>query len=236
MSVRSIFMFGLFLALVLIITALWSNNEELASLLLDGNDLQSRILELGLWGPLAIIAIMIVGVVISPIPTAPIAVASGAAFGHFWGTVYVIAGAELGSILAFYLARVLGRKTIQRWLGRPLARGYLGSQNALMAFVFLSRLLPFISFDLISYAAGITNLKFWRFAVATLVGIIPASFLLAHLGNTITNSEVGRIFIALIVFSCFIAISLIISVIRERKNRKGQTLDMGEKPEEKVNL
>ncbi len=51
-----------------------------------------------------------------------------------------------------------------------------------MATVFVSRLLPFVSFDVISYAAGLSKITFWRFGLATFAGIVPASFVLTHLG------------------------------------------------------
>ncbi len=60
-----------------------------------------------------------------------------------------------------------------------------------MWMVFVSRLMPFVSFDLISYAAGLSVLKPWRFALATLAGIIPASFLLAHFGVQAVAAESG---------------------------------------------
>jgi uncharacterized membrane protein YdjX (TVP38/TMEM64 family) len=139
--------------------------------------------QLGRWGPVLIIGLMTLAVVASPIPSAPIALASGAVYGHFSGTFYVLIGAELGALIAFMLARALGRDTLQRWFGARIDSGLLGSQNALMLMVFGSRLLPFVSFDLMSYAAGLSVLRFWRFAMATLAGIVPASFFLAHLGG-----------------------------------------------------
>ena len=139
------------------------------------------------WGPLLIIGLMIVAVVMSPIPSAPIALASGAAYGHVWGTIYVIIGAEAGALIAFAVARILGRDILQRWFGEKIDAGLLGSQNALTATVFLSRLMPFVSFDLISYAAGLSCLRVWRFALSTLAGIIPASFLLAHFGGEMAS-------------------------------------------------
>ena len=95
----------------------------------------------------------------------------------------VVAGAETGALIAFALARFLGRETIRRWLGDGVERGLVGSQNALTLAVFLSRLMPFVSFDIVSYAAGLSAIHFWRFAVATLAGIVPASFVLSHLGT-----------------------------------------------------
>ena len=158
-------------------------------------DLERWVDAVGAAGPLLIIGLMTVAVVISPLPSAPIALASGAAFGHGWGTLYVLLGAEIGALIAFSIARVLGRELVTRWLGSRLSP-LVGSQTTLMLIVFFSRLLPFVSFDLVSYAAGLTSLAWWRFALATAAGIVPASFLLAHLGGEMANAGSGWILTA----------------------------------------
>lgn len=142
-------------------------------------------------GPLLIIVLMMVSIVASPIPSAPIAMVSGAAYGHFAGAVYVAIGSELGALAAFIIARYIGRDHVERWLGDKAGFGLLGSQNLLMLTVFASRLLPFISFDAMSYAAGLSRLRLWRFLIATLAGILPASFLLAHFGAEAMSGDFG---------------------------------------------
>jgi uncharacterized membrane protein YdjX (TVP38/TMEM64 family) len=119
----------------------------------------------GIWGLVLIVTLMTVAVVASPIPSAPI---------------------------AFGLARILGQDVLRRVFGDRVDAGLLGSQDALTLTVFASRLMPFVSFDMISYAAGLSRLHVWRFALATLAGIIPASFLLAHFGGETVSGELGR--------------------------------------------
>ena len=160
--------------------------------LLDGEPLETLVARAGLWGPVLIVTLMTIAVVASPIPSAPIALAAGAAYGHLWGTVQVVIGAELGALIAFGLARVLGHDVLRRVFGDRVDAGLLGSQNALTATVLASRLMPFVSFDMISYAAGLSRLHAWRFALATLAGIIPASFLLAHFGGEAVSGDLGR--------------------------------------------
>ena len=92
---------------------------------------------------------------------------------------------------AFPIARTPGRAPVERLLGERAGAGILGSQNALTLTVFVSRLLPFVSFDAMSHAAGLSRLHFWRFALATIAGIMPASFLLAHLGSAAIDGEMG---------------------------------------------
>ena len=160
--------------------------------LLDVERLEMLVARAGLWGPVLIVTLMTVAVVASPIPSAPIALAAGAAYGHLWGTVQVVIGAELGALIAFGLARVLGHDVLRRVFGDRVDAGLLGSQTALTATVLASRLMPFVSFDVISYAAGLSRLHAWRFALATLAGIIPASFLLAHFGGEAVSGDLGR--------------------------------------------
>jgi uncharacterized membrane protein YdjX (TVP38/TMEM64 family) len=146
----------------------------------------------GFWGPVLIVALTTLAVVASPIPSAPIALAAGAAYGHVWGTVQVVIGAELGALIAFGLARVLGHDALRKVFGDKVDAGLLGSQTALTTTVFASRLMPFVSFDMVSYAAGLSRLHAWRFAVATLAGIIPVSFLLANFGGEAVSGDLGR--------------------------------------------
>lgn len=155
----------------------------------DAAQLQAFAQSLGAWGPLALVALMCTAILVSPVPSAPIALAAGAAYGHTWGTFYVALGSELGAIGAFLLARYLGHRFVQRHFGDVLGAGLVGSQDALTVTVLVSRLLPFISFDIVSYAAGLTVLSFWRFALATLAGILPASFALAHVGAQLGSAD-----------------------------------------------
>jgi uncharacterized membrane protein YdjX (TVP38/TMEM64 family) len=172
------------------IFAPWALTEALS--LLDRARVAELVARAGIWGPVLIITLMTFAVVASPIPSAPIALAAGAAYGHLWGAVQVVIGAELGALIAFGLARVLGHDALRRAFGDRVDAGLLGSQTALTATVFASRLMPFVSFDMISYAAGLSRLHAWRFALATLAGIIPASFLLAHFGGEAVNGDLGR--------------------------------------------
>ncbi|MEW6335579.1 MAG: TVP38/TMEM64 family protein [Thermodesulfobacteriota bacterium] len=155
--------------------------------------LHGHMLRWGPLGPLAVIGLMTLAVVVSPIPSAPIALASGMAYGQFWGTVYIVIGAEAGALIAFFIARALGYEAMRKRFGDRLSVGLLGSQNAMTGIVLALRLIPFISFDMVSYASGLTSLKPWRFALATLVGVMPVSFILAYFGEELAAVDFNRI-------------------------------------------
>ncbi|MDH5548036.1 MAG: TVP38/TMEM64 family protein [Gammaproteobacteria bacterium] len=168
-------------------------------------------------GPFVIIGLMALAIVMSPLPSAPIALASGAIYGHTWGSIYILIGSELGAIVAFSIARLLGYNVLQRWFGGKLKETWVGSQNMLMGTVFISRLLPFLSFDIISYMAGLTHLHFWRFALATLAGIAPASFLLGHFGSELSTTNLDKMLYALLGLGVFFLIPMLYQRVRRKK-------------------
>lgn len=193
-----------------------------AQRLLDRETLEALVARAGNWGPVLIIGLMTVAVVASPIPSAPIALAAGAAYGHFWGTVQVVLGAELGALIAFGLARALGRDAVRRLFGDRVDAGLLGSQNALTWTVFASRLMPFVSFDMISYAAGLSCLHAWRFALATLAGIVPASFLLAHVGLEAASGDMSRATWVVLGLGLVAGLPLLWIAVRRRKKTESR--------------
>ncbi|MDP2738141.1 MAG: VTT domain-containing protein [Pseudorhodobacter sp.] len=150
---------------------------------------RSTVAGLGMAGPLALIGLMVLAIVASPIPSGPIAVAAGALCGTLWGGAFVVTGAVLGAFAAFGAARYLGFDAVRRSTNPVLK--YIAaprSQFSLMLIVLASRLIPFISFDAVSYAAGITCLSFGRFAFATFLGVVPISFALAAMGAGMAGS------------------------------------------------
>lgn len=185
--------------------------------MLTAEKIERLVARTGAWGPVAVIGLMTLAVVMSPIPSAPIAMAAGAGYGQLWGTIYVLAGAELGALIAFGIARVLGREPLRRWFGDRIDEGLLGSQNALTATVLLSRLMPFVSFDMVSYAAGLSCLHLWRFALATLAGIIPASFLLAYFGVAATKGDMAVPTWAVLALGLFTGAPLVWAALRRRR-------------------
>jgi uncharacterized membrane protein YdjX (TVP38/TMEM64 family) len=211
------------LAVVAAVAALyvWLARSGLIDLIADRAALRAAFDRLGVWGPVTVVALEAVAIVASPLPSAPVAFAAGAIYGAFWGALLIVIGAGLGAVVAFLIARWLGFEAIRRW---GVAQRYLEmvshdhSQRWLMGAVFVSRLIPFVSFDAVSYLAGLTPLAFWRFALATLTGIVPVSFLFAYAGETLIGVSTDLL---LAVIAGLVALPLVAAAARALWTARG---------------
>ena len=127
--------------------------------------------------------VMAFAVVISPIPSLPLDIAAGAYFGTIMGTVYSVIGALTGAVISFMISRFLGREFIERFLGGHVNFCTSCSDKVLTKIVFISRLLPVVSFDIVSYGAGLTKMSLKKFSIATCLGMMPLTFLYNYSGS-----------------------------------------------------
>lgn len=135
--------------------------------------------------PLLYMVVMAMAVVISPVPSLPLDIAAGAFFGPLLGTVYSVAGALAGAVISFMIARFLGRELMERFLGGHVNFCEGCSDMILTKIVLLSRLLPVISFDVVSYGAGLTKMSLKKFSLATFLGMIPLTFIYNYSGSVL---------------------------------------------------
>ena len=137
----------------------------------------------GIAAPLIFIIIMAISIVVSPIPSLPLAAASGILWGPWLGTLYSAIGAEIGALTSFIIARNLGKAAVEKMLKKEFAEAKI-TQKGLFILVFAARLFPFFQFDVVSYGAGLTSMKLRNFAIATFVGMLPMTFVFASLGES----------------------------------------------------
>jgi uncharacterized membrane protein YdjX (TVP38/TMEM64 family) len=218
---------GLAAFLVLLAAAAWflspalrSELSEMVRMMAAGrvDALGERLASYGLWGPLVSLGIMVLQGILAPIPAFVVTFANGLAFGAFAGWLISLAGHALASSVCFAVARRLGRRRVEslvtkrglgaadRWLER------WGPQA-----VFLTRLVPGISFDGISYAAGLTSISFNRFLVATTLGVIPETLLFAYLGHSAHEHAPLVIGISFAVCSAGLVAAVLLGRSREGK-------------------
>lgn len=135
----------------------------------------------GPMAPVVYVSLLVLQAVLAPLPAPAIAAAGGYIFGAFWGFVLTWVGVLIGGSLCFGVSRLFGREYVARSerLGRLDRR--VEEHGAIIVFVL--RLIPLVSFDVISYAAGLTGLSFRKFFLATALGSAPGTFVFVYLGG-----------------------------------------------------
>lgn len=114
-------------------------------------------------------------------------------FGPALGTLLAWIGVFVGAIVAFYLAKWLGRELVQRLFGRHLETVDRYFQNSGFRTLLLIRLLPIMPFGAVSLAAGLTSIRTRDYLLATGIGILPVTFihqfLFSRIGSTMLEEN-----------------------------------------------
>lgn len=115
--------------------------------------------------------------------------AGGAVFGFWWGSALNLIGANLGASAAFWIARLLGREGVRTILGRHSAGLDQLVQEAGFAWLLRLRLIPFVPFNLLNFASGLTAMPWRAYAGATALGLIPATLVYTFFADAILYSR-----------------------------------------------
>jgi len=151
--------------------------------------IRALIAQAGLFGPLIYMALRALTYIVAPLSTGPLLIASATMFGVREAILYSIVGETLGGCVNFLLARRFGRPVVARMVGRdgmPRVERFYRILSSPWVLVY-ARLFLFSIYDFISYAAGLTALKFRDYAVISLVvGLVPTTGAVL-IGTTLTG-------------------------------------------------
>ena len=170
--------------------------------------------------------LMVFQSVMAPLPAFLITFANAAIFGWWQGAILSWTSSMAGAVLCFYIARGLGRDVVERFAGTGAlasVEGYFkkyGSKTILVC-----RLLPFVSFDAVSYFAGLTPIKLFPFLIATGLGQLPATIIYSYVGGMLTGGVKYFVTGLLCIFSLGILVSIIKRVYNDRQAKAGAQKD-----------
>ena len=161
---------------------------------------------------LLIIGLQVIQVVVCILPGQPIQFAASYMFGVGVGFLLSVIGAVIGTTISFCLAKVLGSEAMHLFFGEEKVKEYqrrLNSGKGLLI-AFLIYLIPGVPKDLVSYAAGISEMRFRPFVVAATIGRSPAM-----LGSLLVGHFFGKQnYTAIAVLSVIIAVLLIVCFVK----------------------
>lgn len=181
------------LAIIASIAAVWvwfpyANAEEVTK----------AVASAGAAGPVVFIVITIIKPVIFFLPSLGLTIVAGTLFGPFYGTLYVVIGGAGSTVVGFYTSRWLAGERLRKFLA---SRKHLVSLdermcNAGFRTTLMLRIFN-LPWDVVSYAAGLSSMRFRDFYLASLIAIAPVSVVFVYFGSTVTRAGSAGFFIGL---------------------------------------
>lgn len=196
------------LLILLIVSLLFWFNQTYVQI--TSEQIRNWILSFGWFSPFLFIMIYMFRPIIL-FPASILSLAGGLAFGAIYGTVFTIIGATAGAAVSFLIARKLGKNIAKKeWSGKfALVQQQLEEKG--FFYVVLLRLIPILNFDMISYLAGVSKVKFRALFFGTLFGIIPGTFAYNFLGGSIVDGDALTIGLAVGLFIIIMFIPIVLS-------------------------
>ena len=187
---------------------------------LDLESIKQYILSFGIWAPIISFLLMLLQSVAAPLPAFLITFANAALFGWVWGAILSWSSAMAGAALCFFIAKFLGRDVVEKLTSKMAISSIDEFFDKYGKYTILvCRLLPFMSFDIVSYAAGLTSMKFMPFFIATGLGKLPATIVYSYVGGMLTGG--AKLFVTglMILFALTVAIYMFKKIYNDKKNK-----------------
>ena len=168
----------------------------------------SRVQDAGAFGVVILLLMQVLQVIVAFIPGEVTQVAAGLLYGPVGGTVLVLAGAAVASVLVMLLVRKLGAPFLRAMISDEHMDRFRRFElsGKLNAIVFILFLIPGLPKDLFTYLVGITDMPIKTFVLLTTVARIPGVFSSAYAASSIADGDVMK---GVVVFGVTAAVAVI---------------------------
>lgn len=121
------------------------------------------------------------------IPSNIIVICGGLVFGPLKGVLLSMLGFGISATIAFYVSRILGKDFVQGIVGEKFINLDNKLRDSEFKLIFFLRIIPILPYDPLSYACGFTNINYFTFVTASLLGVLPETFCYNVMGKSISN-------------------------------------------------
>lgn len=196
--------------------------DETWEVLLSDNEVRTReyFKRFGLWGPIAIIIFIVLQMFLIVFPSwLPIIVAV-MAYGFWWGVLISLLGVAIASTIGYYIGLKLKSTFLKKVLGEEkLEKMQFWISRYAFGSVVLFRISPFLSNDAISFIAGMFDMGYKKYMLATMAGMVPLAFAVGYFSNDISKLEDGLYWIG---GAGILAYGIYIYIDQKRKKQQDQ--------------
>jgi uncharacterized membrane protein YdjX (TVP38/TMEM64 family) len=192
---------GIVVFITLIAYASIRYTPQILTMFEQREELKASIASKGAAGVLIFISFQILQIVVAAIPGEVVQIAGGYLYGTFLGTVYLVIGVVIGSVIVFYASRLLGYEFVKSFVPKDKLDKYFfkDSGHKFLIFTFILFLIPGLPKDVLTYIAGLTPVKPSRFFVVAVIGRLPALIASAYIGNVFEHKNYTAVIIVSVV-------------------------------------
>ncbi|MGL5149895.1 MAG: TVP38/TMEM64 family protein [Clostridium sp.] len=156
---------------------------------LDVNELVTYIKSQGALSIIVFLLIFSIKPFFLVIPANVVAIGGGILFGTTFGFGLSMLGFFISGTIAFFISRSLGREFVEGLLGNKFMKLDDNMESNGFKILFLLRLPPILPYDPLSYASGLTKIKYKDFILASVLGVVPETFCYSVMGSNINNPK-----------------------------------------------
>ncbi len=183
---------------------------------------KSKVEELGIFGPLLVVGLVILQVLVAFLPGEPVEILAGMCLGTFGGLIATLIGASISSSIVFFFVRKFGIDFISIFFGKENIVKFQNSKllkdkKKIEVFMAIMFFIPGTPKDLFTYLAGLLDIKMIRFVLISTIARIPSVITSTIVGANLVN---GNIAISIITFVITLFISIIGVLIGRKIHKK----------------
>lgn len=145
--------------------------------------IRGLILSLGFWGRFLFVMLQFLQVTFIPLPSTVTTLAGVLIYGPLQTALLSLAGIMLGSVLAFWLGRVFGRKLVVFMVGQETCDKWTKFLSDAKYSFFVMMVLPIFPDDVLCLVAGLTDMSWTFFVVTNLISRPIGIFMTCYLGS-----------------------------------------------------
>jgi uncharacterized membrane protein YdjX (TVP38/TMEM64 family) len=148
----------------------------------------------------------------------------------WWGALLCSLGVILGSVPSYFIGGFLGHDVVSRWAGEHLKE--LDKRIKKYGFwgMLFFRVAPILPFGVVSYAAGVLKVPFRDYLLATVLGVVPLTFVYQYIFHQVGTAFLSHPFhlnhlklvnISVAVLGVILVVAVLVWIIRKKQSRGG---------------
>ena len=172
-------------------------------------EMKEYVKSFGVWAPIIYLGILTI-LPLFLFPDSVMVMAGGMIFGLYKGTFLTLIGSLTGATVAFYVSRKLGQNAVKKIIKKDLVLFKEQAEKNGFLITLLLRLIPLFPFKVVSYSAGLSDIKYKDFLLATAIGALPGMIVYTNVGDKSTAVGSTSFYISLGLLVLLMAVSLLL--------------------------